>query len=103
MPPTLKSSTIRQNEDTIQAYGASFFFDNADSIAFTSGYTPPDYIITNNNALWIVTPKVTEDTDVEIRLTATNSGGSLVATITLTILNVPPGPINATLKPPDNT
>ena len=100
-PPTFTApaSDYEINERADDTIDSTDFFSGHTSLAFDSGYTPPSWItISGLNVVITDAPDVTDDTDYDIELTATNDDGDVDGTITVSVQQIDPAPVIGTLS-----
>ena len=100
-PPTFTApaSDYEINERADDTIDSTEFFSGHTSLAFDSGYTPPSWItISGLNVVITDAPDVTDDTDYDIELTATNDDGDVDGTITVQVNQIDPAPVIGTIS-----
>ena len=100
-PPTFTApaSDYEINERADDTIDSTDFFSGHTSLAFDSGYTPPSWItISGLNVVITDAPDVTDDTDYDIELTATNDDGDVDGTITVQVNQIDPAPVIGTIS-----
>ena len=100
-PPTFTApaSDYEINERADDTIDSTDFFSGHTSLAFDSGYTPPSWITISGLDIVITdAPDVTDDTDYDIELTATNDDGDVDGTITVSVQQIDSAPVIGTLS-----
>ena len=99
-PPTFTApSDYEVNERADDTIDSTDFFSGHTSLAFKSGTTPPSWATISGLDIVITdAPDVTDDTDYDIELTATNADGDVDGTITIAVQQIDPAPVIGTIS-----
>ena len=100
-PPTFTAPTsdYEVNEREDDTIDSTEFFSGHTSLVFKSGTTPPSWATISGLDIVITdAPDVTDDTDYDIELTATNNDGDVAGTITVSVQQIDPAPVIGTLS-----
>ena len=99
-PPTFTepASDYAVNERANRTIDSTEFFSGHTSLAPKTGTTLPSWItISGLNVVLTGAPSVTDDTDYDIELTATNDDGDVDGTITAQVNQIDPAPVIGTI------
>ena len=99
-PPTFTApaSDYEVDERADATIDSTEFFSGHTSLAFDSEYTAPSWVtISGLDVVITSAPSVTDDTDYDIQLTATNDDGDVDGTITVSVQQIDPAPVIGTL------
>ena len=100
-PPTFTApaSDYEVDERDDATIDSTEFFTGHTSLAFDSGYTAPSWVtISGLNVVITDAPDVTDETDYDIELTATNDDGDVDGTITVSVQQIDSAPVIGTLS-----
>ena len=100
-PPTFTApaADYEVDERADATIDSTEFFSGHTSLDFDSGYTAPSWVtISGLDVVITSAPSVTDDTDYDIELTATNDDGTEDGTITASVQQIDPAPVIGTLS-----